>query len=293
MAGGSVLALVFGMIGACLSLNLFENSSHAAAPGPRAPSRAPAARAGEPDSDVKALKTQLETLAQRVDSLKQRIDDIPKGEPNAGLSMLQIQVADLTKAAREASPLPAQVEKVNQQLTLLSQEIGSLRSDISDVQTRIDRASRPASGIPTVADVPKPAAEAPKPSAENPAAPAPPPQVVDLPKPDAPAEEDDDSQWKRAVGLFKKSNFKDALEVFDRLELTRPDDARVWYFAALCRGFTTGEWSGGTEDLAEKGVEREQAGTPSASEIDRAFRGLNTSTGKDWLAAYRARAKKP
>ncbi|MDR3636902.1 MAG: hypothetical protein P4L84_24060 [Isosphaeraceae bacterium] len=279
MAGGSILALVFGMIGACLSLNLFENSSQAASPGTHP---APVTRPDR-ESDVKALKTQVEALAQRIDGLKDRLDALPKGEPTAGLAMLQVQVADLTKAAREASPLPVQIDKVNQQLGQLSQDILSLRREIGDVQLRLGKADP--------APVSLPSAEVPKFSPENPPAAEPPP-VVEIPKADASSADVDETQWKRAVGLFKKGKFKDALEAFDKLELTRPDDARVWYYAALSRGFATNQWTDGTEDLAEKGVEREQAGTPATTEIDRAFRDLTTVTGKDWLAAYRVRAKK-
>lgn len=281
MTGASILALVFGMIGACLALNLFENSSQAAASTNRPIPAAPRPDR-EREADVKALKVQVEAVSQRVDDLKDRIDALPKAEPSSGLAILQGQVADLTKAVREAAPVNGQVESVNRQLGQLSQDILALRHEIADVQLRLGKREP----VPVLL----PDTEPPQPGAED--HPLPPP-VVETPRVETPASDDNERLWNRAVELFKKGKYKDALLAFDKLELAQPDDARVWYYAALCRGFTTNQWTDGTEDLAERGVDREQAGTPAAEEIDRTFGDLTTATGKDWLAAYRARVKKP
>lgn len=274
MAGGSVLALVFGMIGACLSLNLFENSSQAASPG------APPTRSERPaPTELKALRTQVEALTQRVDGLKDRLDALPKAEPSSGLTTLQVQVADLTKAAREAAPLPSQIDRVNQQLGQLSHEIVSLRREIGDVQLRLGKAEpAPAPARVSLPEASKPAAPTPELEPEDDSV------QYDAKPAEAP-------EWRQAVSLFKNGKYKEALELFNALELAQPDDARVWYYAALSRGFATNQWTGGTEDLAAKGVEREKAGTPEPADIDRTFRTLTTATGKEWLAAYRARAK--
>ena len=71
-----------------------------------------------------------------------------------------------------------------------------------------------------------------------------------------------------------------------------PDDARVWYFTALANGLATKQWTGETEELVARGVEREKAGTPPAADIDAAFSDLTRANGKDWLAYYRRRASK-
>jgi len=74
------------------------------------------------------------------------------------------------------------------------------------------------------------------------------------------------------------------------MELTDPDDARVWYYAALAHGFATKQWNeDGAGRLVEKGIERERAGTPPKPVIDETFKGLTSATGKDWLAGYRQR----
>jgi hypothetical protein len=93
------------------------------------------------------------------------------------------------------------------------------------------------------------------------------------------------------IELFGQKKYDNASETFDTLTRTEPHDARVWYFAALSRGFATGDWKGQTEKLVTEGVEREKAGTPEKSKIDSAFADLTAETGKDWLAFYRRRAQ--
>jgi hypothetical protein len=92
------------------------------------------------------------------------------------------------------------------------------------------------------------------------------------------------------VEQFEKKQYKEAFESFSNLAQTKPEDARVWYYAALARGFATADWKGETERLVMRGVEREKAGSPPKPEIDATFRGLTHETGKDWLNFYRRRA---
>jgi hypothetical protein len=93
------------------------------------------------------------------------------------------------------------------------------------------------------------------------------------------------------IEFFRQKKYGQASEAFDGLTRTKPDDARVWYFAALSRGLATRDWKGQTEKLVTEGVEREKAGTPQKSQIDSAFADLTTETGKDWLAFFRRRAQ--
>jgi hypothetical protein len=93
------------------------------------------------------------------------------------------------------------------------------------------------------------------------------------------------------IDLFRQKKYDQASEAFDSLTRTNPDDARVWYFAALSRGLATRDWKGQTEKLVTEGVEREKAGTPEKSQIDSAFADLTAETGKDWLAFYRRRTR--
>jgi hypothetical protein len=89
--------------------------------------------------------------------------------------------------------------------------------------------------------------------------------------------------------LFERGKYADALEFFQKLQANHPDDARVWYFSALAQGFTTRDWRGQAERLAEKGIACERAGTTGTSRIDIAFASLTVANGKDWLSAYRRR----
>jgi predicted Zn-dependent protease len=93
-----------------------------------------------------------------------------------------------------------------------------------------------------------------------------------------------------ATALFRARKFADAAAAFRALSASHPEDARVWYFAALAEGLSTQKWRGEVENLVTKGMGRERAGTPSAAEIDAAFAGLTSDTGKEWLAYYRSKA---
>ncbi len=95
----------------------------------------------------------------------------------------------------------------------------------------------------------------------------------------------------KAVDLFRHGRYQASLEAFDTLEIDNPDDARVWYYAALSYGLSTGDWNEGAARLVEKGIAREEAGTPQTSRIDVEFRDLTSANGKDWLATYRKRVK--
>ena len=92
------------------------------------------------------------------------------------------------------------------------------------------------------------------------------------------------------IEQFEKKQYKEAFESFSNLAQSKPEDARVWYYAALARGFATGDWKDETEKLVMRGVEREKAGSPPKAEIDATFSGLTRETGKDWLSFYRRRA---
>jgi len=72
---------------------------------------------------------------------------------------------------------------------------------------------------------------------------------------------------------------------------TQPEDARVWYYAALSYGLATRDWGRATEMMVEEGVSREKAGRPPKPEIDAALTGLTKETGKEWLDFYRQRAR--
>jgi hypothetical protein len=90
--------------------------------------------------------------------------------------------------------------------------------------------------------------------------------------------------------LFKAGKYKEASDAFKKLTESNPNDARVWYYAALSRGSATKDWLGETVRMVQKGIEREKAGSPEGAKIDAAFADLNP-TFKKWLGTYREAAR--
>jgi hypothetical protein len=91
------------------------------------------------------------------------------------------------------------------------------------------------------------------------------------------------------IDLLQRGQHATAREVFLRLQVARPDDARVWYFSALAEGLTSGDWNGEAKRLAEKGLECERAGHPSTATIDAALATRTPIKGEDWIASIRRR----
>jgi hypothetical protein len=90
---------------------------------------------------------------------------------------------------------------------------------------------------------------------------------------------------------FRAKRYGEAYSTLRMLLQDQPDDARLWYYAALAYGLSTGDWGRMTQTMAEEGVTREKAGKPPRAEIDAAFSGLTNENGKDWLTFYRRRAQ--
>jgi hypothetical protein len=249
----AIVALVFGMIGAYADLHYLEK--------PKAPSDTTGADSSagpeQADSPTRLLSDQVAKISDRVDALNRRIDDLPRPTPPPDLSDLQVRVAELTEAAEGFRPIREAIRRVEGRMDDLGRKVGSLGDAIH-------------------------AAPAPTEGGTG--------RHEDLrPTPEKPVSEEALAQ---AAELFQKRNYKDALAIFSKLEQTNPEDARVWYYAALAHGFSTKQWTeDGTGALVEKGIAREQAGTPPSAVIDETFKHLTSDTGKDWLAAYRKRVK--
>jgi uncharacterized protein YoxC len=110
----------------------------------------------------------------------------------------------------------------------------------------------------------------------------------------APAAEESSSAapaLSEGVDLFKAGKYKEAGEVFKKVESANPKDARVYYYEAFANALATGNWQGDpTLALARKGAELEKAGTTKATEVDAAFATLPANL-KPWLAFFRTQAK--
>jgi hypothetical protein len=246
----AIVALVFGMIGAYAFHRFLE------APKVTANTADAGSPAGpdEPDSP-KVLSDQLAKLSDHVDALSRRIDAIPRPSPPPDLSDLQVRVADLTEASERIPPIREAVERIEDRLDDLNRRVGYL-------------------GEPTRSAPPQVATATARHDDLN-------------PLPEKPVELE---ALEQGAALFKQQKYEDAHILFSKLAQTSPDDARVWYYAALAHGFATKQWTDdATGALVEKGIARERAGTPPSPVIDQTFKDLTSDTGKDWLAAYRKR----
>jgi hypothetical protein len=252
--------------------------------GQRASNPTPESRPAGPDR-LAELTAYVAALDDRLARL-----DARKPESPAGLDELRAQFERLISTAGELAPLPGAVRQIDDRVKGFSSSLQSMGDELSALRTKTEKLEKQASTPPPVVTTVSASATAPA------ATSAPAPHEVDHAVTVAAAESaapPSDSVWAQlqpGIKLFKQSRFKDALGVFNRLELSYPDDARVWYYAALCLGFCTDQWNGGTQRLVEKGIERERAGTPVSSTIDAAFSDLPANLGRDWIVEYRRRA---
>ena len=213
-------------------------------------------------------------LASRVDKLQERLDASPVDALAAELKGVKAEVARLAEVPADSARVAKRLDGIDGRLTALGREVGEARSrswSARDAAKDRDMVVALEEQVRSVRDdmtkLRDSASKAEARAAAKPAAP-------DL----APA-----------LKLFRDRQYPAASVAFRALTSSHPDDARVWYFAALANGFATGQWRGETEDLVTEGIERERAGK-AAAEIDAAFADLPPGSGREWLAFYRRRA---
>jgi hypothetical protein len=177
------------------------------------------------------------------------------------LTPLRTRIDDLVEKSQKLSPLPATFESLRQRVDALDEGLNSVRTEVAAVPKRIDASlnalkdamvSRPAPAQISPADVGR-----------------------DL-----------------GAVLFLAGKYPAAREVFLAVVQTYPDDARLWYFAALANGLTSGDWTGESVGLVRRGLACEQRGSPKRSDIDAQFSTLTKEQGKDWLGEWRKSASR-
>jgi chaperonin cofactor prefoldin len=217
--------------------------------------------------DADTLKKQIADLMERVDGLSARIDRLsrPKDETPPVLHTMQIKMGELARLMDDVSSLPAKVRHYDNRVESLQEEIKTLRSRIESLTSDKSEGSNSKRASPDKSGA---APEAIKDQAESP--------TMEL-----------------GVTLLERGQYASAREIFMRLELAQPRDARVWYFGALAAGLTSGKWDGEAKQFVEKGIERERAGTPSTAEIDAALATRKPITGESWLNSLRRNALNP
>ncbi len=200
--------------------------------------------------EIDGLKADLKTLQDRIEALK------PAPAPD--LAPLNSKLADLSKDTEGLAALPKKVDDLDQRLGSFDKTLVALRGELDTFKNELKKPVEPAVTTPDTA------------------------------KPDDAKVAD--AALDQGAGLFKAGKYKEASDAFQKLTGTSPNDARVWYFAALSRGSATNQWTGETTRLAEKGVELEKAGSPDSAKIDAAFAELNPAF-KPWFDYFRKTAK--
>lgn len=220
--------------------------------------------------DADTLRRQIEHLAERIDQLGQRLDTLPplRDQVPPDLRTLQIRVGDLSRTIGEVGNLPSRFRRLESRFEVSQQELKTLRDRVSLSH------EREAAGVSEENTMPAAVTARP---------------LVAITPPSA-VEDQADVAWAQGVALFRSGNYPEASNVFRQLQVTRPADARVWYYSALAVGMTTGDWNHSARELVERGIKCERAGMPERNQIDVAFTGLTESQGRKWLNTYRGQA---
>jgi hypothetical protein len=212
--------------------------------------------------ETKRLADSVTHLSDRLDHVQERLAAMPTPQPPPDLKSLQNEIDELIKDQKTLADVPARLSALDQRITTIDKAIANMRaqgktSSGGGPRTSISRAIQP-----EVAS-----------------------RAFDRFPPG--------SELAQGAELFRQGKYSRALEVFKKLEGSTPDDARIWYFAALSRGLSSGQWNGECARLAEEGVEWERAGKPDSAIVDATFAELTKATGKDWLASHRKHTDSP
>jgi len=271
----ALLALLFGGVGAWayeryLARTPAERTTEASAP-----------RSGEAETTkaLARLDDRINSLSDQYKQLESRIESIPKPAPPPDLAPLEQKVARVDGLSKQYESIAKTLEPLAQKIAQDERKIEALDAKLDELRTE----SR-TSGARPVASRDRAGSSS---ATSGPAA----AQSSGSSSPRTETGGMADSDRQRGENLFREGRYSDAYKVFRNLLQSQADDARIWYYAALSYGLSTGEWRGQTEQWVQQGIALEKAGKPPKSEIDSAFAGLTKETGKDWLAFYRRRAE--
>lgn len=279
--GASILALIFGCAGAWAYVEHVRpmlKGQDKSEPESKAQAAVDTAV-----KDVSALSTKLEGLSAKVNDLQTRTEKRPAAVSPEELVPIHEQLAALKGVTGKIDALeqqfaafPAKIDENAKQLAVVASDLNDVHKQMASIKQDFQASQAQARAAES-----KPARE---PKTEE--------SLARTSHEEASAESTPKTaSFEPGIGLFQKKEYGQASEYFQGLTEDQPEDARVWYYAALSRGLATNDWKGETEQLVRTGMEREKAGTPEKAKIDAAFAGLTTETGKDWLNFFRQRAR--
>jgi TolA-binding protein len=213
-------------------------------------------------SRIGEVQLELGTLGRELARLEDRLNartNAPPAPPD--LAPLRTRIDDLVEESQRLSPLPATFESLRQRVDALDKGLNALRTEVAAVPKQLD------ASLNALKDA-----------------------MVSRSAPDqvSPA----DIARDLGAALFREGKYPAAREVFLTLVQNYPNDARLWYFAALANGLTSGDWTGESEGMVRRGLACEQRGRPKRSDIDAQFSTLTKEQGKDWLEEWRKRASR-
>jgi TolA-binding protein len=259
-----VLSLACGAAGAWAYENYLAKKSpppeERTASQPSQPAASPARPVADSASDSK-----IDEMVTRLDRLRKDVNELQKREDNPDLVALRNRVEKIETGLAASDPKD-KVEDLDKQVEGLDKSVESLREDVATLKDQV-AASRGAAGSSSTT----------RRVSARPAA-----TDGDKDKGDGQADQD----LGRGATLFHEGKYDAALQAFQDLQQSRPDDARVWYYSALANGLANRKWDGDTLRWVRKGAQLEKDGKPSKDRIDAAFSDLPKTT-KEWLDYYR------
>ncbi len=208
-------------------------------------------------SRVGEVQSELGTLGRELARLEDRLNartNAPPAPPD--LAPLRTRIDELVEESQKLSPLPATFQSLRQRVDALDKALNALRTEVAAVPKQLD------ASLNALKDA-----------------------MVSRPAPAQVSPVDIDRDLGAA--LFREGKYPAVREVFLILVRNYPNDARLWYFAALANGLTSGDWGGESEGLVRRGLACEQRGMPKGSDIDAQFSTVTREQGKVWLDEWR------
>lgn len=236
-------------------------------------------------AEVEGLRAEVATLTRRLAQFQGRVDAQP--EPGPDLGPLQARVDELVKASGRLSSTPDELRALEERVAGIGRRMGALDERVASLDGRVasldGRIVTLDEGLGSlrmeVASKDERSKKADTTTGASDAA--------------GPASGDTEAAMQamaRGASLFEEGRYAEARDVFVEQIKSTPDDARLWYYAALSNGSATRDWKGETERLVKRGMERERAGTPGRAEIDALLDEIPSPPAVQWLRAWRQRA---
>ena len=292
-ARGIGTALLAGslMVGSAIGVAFIAGKQLAPAPAatPTAATSSPDAEAKPSPDDSKALTSRVDAIKSDIDGLGKRLDEMqkhlasmPKSDAAPDLKPLEAKIEGLAKRV-DSSPaidpkgIEEKVEKATSGQANLLAKLNAVTAQHGDMAKALAAQTATVAALQSRVKSLWDSRPRPEPTSAAPA-------TTTAPAVNATA----DADFAKAVDLFKKSQFAQAKDLFTKLEEAAPNDARVWYYAAMSTGFASNQWTGETERLVTKGMSLEKAGTPDLAKINATFADLDPGA-KGWLDTYRSR----